>query len=40
MVKDRLIELSKYFNISQSGKEVSINIKLLKSSGYKLSILE
>lgn len=40
MVKDRLIELSKYFNISQSGKEVSINMKLLKSSGYKLSILE
>lgn len=40
MVKDRLIELSKYFNISQSSKEISINMKLLKSSGYKLNILE
>ncbi|NFN86774.1 hypothetical protein FDF31_11345 [Clostridium sporogenes] len=40
MVKDRLIELSKYFNICQSSKEIFINMKLLKSSGYKLSILE
>lgn len=40
MIKDRLIELSKYFNISQSNKEISINMKLLKSSGYRLNILE
>lgn len=40
MVKDRLMELSKYFNISQSSKEISINMKLLKNSGYKLNILE
>lgn len=40
MVKDRLMKLSKYFNISQSSKEISINMKLLKNSGYKLNILE
>lgn len=40
MVKDRLMELSKYFNISQSSKEISINMKLLKNSGYKLNIVE
>jgi hypothetical protein len=40
ILKDRLLELSKYFTISQSTKEISINMKLLKSSGYKLNILE
>ncbi|WP_111921380.1 hypothetical protein [Clostridium cochlearium] len=40
MIKDRLLELSKYFSISQSNKEISINMKLLKSSGYRLNILE
>lgn len=40
ILKDRLLELSKYFTISQSTKEISINMRLLKSSGYKLNILE
>lgn len=40
ILKDRLLELSKYFSISQSTKEISINMRLLKSSGYKLNILD
>jgi len=40
ILKDRLLELSKYFSVSQSTKEISINMKLLKSSGYKLNILD
>ncbi|WP_142414188.1 hypothetical protein [Hathewaya massiliensis] len=40
ILKDRLTELGKFFNISQSSKEISINMKLLNSSGYKVNILD